>query len=108
MTIIRSVGASQYGTSFEWSYIQFFRQSNDNLSLDRKFRCDRRGSSVDSMSASQAAVTRSILASGTFFRGKIISSADSRRAICQILAKEWALNTGKLPPIGLRRNRLVK
>ena len=25
-------------------------------------------------------------------------SADSREASCQLLAKEWALNTGKLPP----------
>ena len=32
-----------------------------------------RGSSVGSMSASQAAVPRSILTSSTFFRGKIIS-----------------------------------
>ena len=28
------------------------------------------------------------------------SSAVSRRASCQLLAKEWVLNTGKLPSIG--------
>ena len=39
------------------------------------------------------------------------SSTDSRRASCQLLAKEWALNTGKLPPGGFRlarRNIVVK
>ena len=35
---------------------------------------------------------------------KISSSADSRRASFQLPAKEWALNTGKLPPGGLPRN----
>ena len=56
-----------------------------------------RGSSVGSMSASQAAVPRSNLASDTFFRGKLFSSsADSGRASFQLLAKEWTLNTGKL------------
>ena len=33
---------------------------------------------------------------------------DSRRASCQLLVKEWALNTGKLPPEGLPRNSVVK
>ena len=32
------------------------------------------------------------------------SSADSRRASYQLLANEWALNTGKLPLGGLPRN----
>ena len=36
------------------------------------------------------------------------SSADSRRARCQLLAKEWALNTGKLPLGGLPWNSVVK
>ena len=36
------------------------------------------------------------------------SSADSRRASCQLLAKEWTLNTGKLPLGGLPRNSVVK
>ena len=36
------------------------------------------------------------------------SSADSRRAGCQLLAKEWALNAGKLPLGGLPRNSVVK
>ena len=40
------------------------------------------------------------------------SSADSRRASCQILAKEWALhkkyNSGKLHVGGLTRNSVVK
>ena len=58
---------------------------------------------------SQEAVPRSILAYGTFFRGnEFPSSADSRRARCQLLAKEWVLNTGKLPPGGLPRNGVVK
>ena len=54
-----------------------------------------RGSSVCSVSALQAAVPQLILVSGTFFRGKKFPySTDSRRASCQLLAKEWALNTG--------------
>ena len=32
----------------------------------------------------------------------------SRRASCQLLAKEWALSTGKLSPGGLSRNSVVK
>ena len=39
---------------------------------------------------------------------KFPSSADSRRASCQLLAKEWALNTGKLHLGGLPRNSMVK
>ena len=35
-------------------------------------------------------------------------SADSRRASCQLLAKEWALNTDKLPLGGLAMNSVVK
>ena len=35
-------------------------------------------------------------------------SADSKRASCQLVAKEWALNTGKLPLGGLPRNSVVK
>ena len=57
------------------------------------------------------AVARSVacLGSGTFFREKKNpSSADSRRASCQLLAEELALNTGKLPPRGLPRNCVVK
>ena len=27
---------------------------------------------------------------------------------CQLLVKEWTLNTGKLPPGGLSRNSVVK
>ena len=69
----------------------------------------RHGSSFSRVTTSQAAVTRSILASGTFFRGKEFpSSADSIRASCQLLAKEWTLNTCKLPPEGLPRNSVVK
>ena len=68
-----------------------------------------RSSSVGSASALQAAVRLSILASGTFFRGNFFpSSTDSRRASCQLLAKEWVLNTGKVPPEGLPRNSVVK
>ena len=29
-------------------------------------------------------------------------------ASCQLLVKEWTLNTGKLPPGGLSRNSVVK
>ena len=64
--------------------------------------------SVGSLSVSQVAVPRSILMSGTFSRGKMISLFSSRRANCQLLAKEWALNTGKLPQGGLPRNSVVK
>ena len=47
--------------------------------------------------------------SGTFFCGeKRPSSADSRRASCQLLVKEWVLNTGKLPSGGLPRSSVVK
>ena len=57
------------------------------------------------MSASRAGVLRWILASGTFYCGiELPSSADSRRASCQLLAKECALNAGKLPPGDLSRN----
>ena len=34
-------------------------------------------------------------------------SSDSRRAYCQLLVKEWALNTGKLSTGGLPRNSVV-
>ena len=36
------------------------------------------------------------------------NSADSRRASLQLLAKEWGLNTGKLPLGGLPWNSVVK
>ena len=36
------------------------------------------------------------------------SSSDSRRASCQLLVKEWALNTGKLPGGVFPRNIVVK
>ena len=53
------------------------------------------GNLVSSVSASQAADTRPILA----FSGKLFpSSADSKRASCPLLAQEWALNAGKLHP----------
>ena len=38
----------------------------------------------------------------------ILSFADSKRARCQLLEKEWALNTGKLLLGGLPRNNVVK
>ena len=81
---------------------------NENLILKMdcfQFENTRHCNLVGSMSASQAAVPRSTLSSGTFFRGKKFpSSADTRRASCQLLAKEWSLDTGKLPPGGLLRN----
>ena len=40
--------------------------------------------------------------------GMLDFSVDSRIAICQLLAKEWALNTAKLPSRGLPRNSVVK
>ena len=44
-----------------------------------------------------------------YFSWRIFSSStDSRRASCQLLVKELALNTGKLPQGGLHRNSLVK
>ena len=39
---------------------------------------------------------------------KNLSSADLRRAICQLLMNEWVLTTGKLPLGGLTRNSLFK
>ena len=54
---------------------------------------------LGSVLASQAAVPRLILTAAHSFVEKLFpSSADSRRASCQLLAKEWALNTSKLPP----------
>ena len=44
----------------------------------------------------------------TFLFEKNPSSADSRRASCQPLAKGWALNTGKLSPGGLPGNSAFK
>ena len=62
------------------------------------------GSLVGSMSASQAADPRSILA----FSGKLFpSSADSKRASCPLLAEEWALNAGKLPPRALSKQLTI-
>ena len=66
------------------------------------------GSSVGRVFASQASVLRSILAFSTFFRGKIFPSSADSRASCQLLAKEWVLNTDKLPLGGLPRNSVVK
>ena len=40
------------------------------------------------------------------FMENIPSSADSRRASCQLPAKEWTLYTGKLPLGGLPRNNV--
>ena len=49
------------------------------------------------------------LTSSTLFHGFYFhSSFYSRRAICLLLGKEWALNTGELPPGGLPRNNVVK
>ena len=42
------------------------------------------------------------------FMEKFPSSTDSRRESCQLLAKEWAPNTGKLPLVGLPRKSVVK
>ena len=39
---------------------------------------------------------------------KITSSPVSRRASYHLLAKEWAVNTGKLPLGGLPRNSVVQ
>ena len=36
------------------------------------------------------------------------SFAGSRTASCQLLAKEWTLNTDKLPPGGLPSKRVVE
>ena len=64
---------------------------------------------VSNVTAWQAVAPGSILASCQFFRGKIISlfHADSRAGY-QLLAKEWALKTGKLPLEGLPRNSVAK
>ena len=45
---------------------------------------------------------KSAIVFSTCFGGKLfLSSADSRKASFPFLAKEWALNTDKLPPGGL-------
>ena len=68
-----------------------------------------RNYSVGSEHACLAAVPRSTLESGTFLLGKIFpSSADLRRVSCQLLAKEWTLNTDKLPSGGLPRNSVAR
>ena len=56
-------------------------------------------SSVSSVSASQI---------DPLFVEAISVFCRSRRASCHLLAKEWALNTGKLPPGGLPMNSVVK
>ena len=42
-----------------------------------------------------------------FWKKSFPSSADSKRS-CQLLAKKWALNTGKLPLGGFPRNSVVR
>ena len=37
-----------------------------------------------------------------------VMAVNSRRTSCQLLGKEWALNTGKLPQGGLPRNSVVR
>ena len=57
---------------------------------------------------SMQVASRSTFPSGIFFRGGFFhSAADSRRASCQLLSKEWALNTGKLPLGGLPIDNVV-
>ena len=75
--------------------------------LSVKYRTGR-GSSVGCVSASCASGLRDRLRSVYSFVGIFRSSADSRRASCQAMAKEWALNIGKLPPEGFPRNSVVK
>ena len=65
--------------------------------------CSRATLSCDSSYCMQG-VPRSTLVFGLLFP----SFADSRRASCQLLAKEWALNTGKLHLRDLPRNSMVK
>ena len=43
-----------------------------------------------------------------FVHNFLTPSADSRITGCQLLAKEWAISTGKMPPGGLLKNRVVK
>ena len=50
---------------------------------------------------------RSTLVSEVFCGDFVPSSSDSRRASCQLLSKEWALDTGKLPLGGLLRKSVV-
>ena len=51
---------------------------------------------------------RSILSSGTCIRGECFKFFHSRRAEFQLLMKDLALNTVKLPPGGLLRNSVDK
>ena len=53
-------------------------------------------------------VRRTCFRDAFFCRKQLPSLVDLRRASCQLLAKQWALNTGKLPLEGLPRNSVVK
>ena len=91
----------EFGQRFHCSLCNMDHESRQNMT-----GC---GSSLGSMSVSQAAVPQLIILSRTFFvENYFPSSTDTRRASFQILAKEFALNTGKLPLRGLPRNSVVK
>ena len=68
----------------------------------------RHGSSVGNVSASYASGSEIDPPVGHILSWKFFpSSTDSRRASCQLLVKEWALNIGKLPTLGLLRNSVL-
>ena len=78
----------------------------NSLSLMFNTLLTRRGSLVVSVSTS---VPRLNVKSSTFLCGNFLtSSTDLRRASCQLLVKDWALNIGKLFLGGLTRNSVVK
>ena len=71
------------------------RKSRRPVFSQRGSICAKLQTGCGCMSASYARCHGLTLASGTFFRGKVFpSSADSRRACYQFLAKECVLSTG--------------
>ena len=68
----------------------------------------RRGSWVDSMSTLFASCSKIDSPVQDILSRRFFPSVDSRRASCQLMAKERAFNTGKLPLGGLPRNSVVK
>ena len=99
-------------TKYTRTRIMFFTKAGDRLAIHLFSyyigKKTGRGSSVDACprSRDRPARHRHIL-SLIVFHSKTF--ADSRRASCQLLAKKWVLNTGKLHPRGLSgRNSVVK
>ena len=66
------------------------------IKMIRKYRYDKPGAAAQSVACTfrkQRSRVRSSYQADSFVEKLFISSADSRRASCQLLSKEWALNT---------------